>query len=38
MLTYQDPLDGNTRLKRRYKWAFWGFIAGMAVGILIATL
>ncbi|MDZ4081086.1 hypothetical protein [Hydrocarboniphaga sp.] len=33
-LRYLDPVTNEPRFKRRFIWAFWGFVAGMAVGIL----
>ena len=38
MMTYFDRSQGRDRLKRRYVWAAWSFLAGVAAGILIACL
>jgi hypothetical protein len=29
-ITYYDSASGRTRIKRRYVWGFWGFLAGVA--------
>jgi hypothetical protein len=36
MLTYYDHNLGRERIKRRYSWAAWAFVAGVAVGALLA--
>ena len=33
MLTYYDSRTGRERLKRRYSWAAWGFLIGLASGV-----
>ena len=38
MLTYYDDVLGRNRVKRRYVWAAWSFLAGIAAGVLIALL
>jgi hypothetical protein len=38
MLTYYDSTLGRNRLKRRYLWASWAFLAGIAAGALVAHL
>lgn len=37
-LTYFDPIENRSRVKRRYVWGFWGFCAGAAVATLAVTL
>lgn len=34
MITYLDPVTGESRFKRRYVWAFWAFVAGILIGLL----
>jgi hypothetical protein len=36
MLTYYDHRLGRERVKRRYSWAAWAFVAGAALGVLTA--
>ncbi len=38
MLTYYDKELGRTRIKRRYLWAGWAFVAGAVFGVLLAHL
>lgn len=38
MLTYYDSGSGRNRIKRRYLWAAWAFVAGVAAGTLVAHL
>lgn len=34
-LTYYDPYLSRRRLKRRYLWAFWAFVAGIFLGFYL---
>lgn len=34
-LTYYDPYQSRRRIKRRYLWAFWAFIAGTLCGACV---
>lgn len=36
MITYYDHTLGRERIKRRYLWAAWSFLAGAAFGALVA--
>jgi hypothetical protein len=38
VLTYYDNRLGRNRYKRRYVWAVWSFVAGVAVGAAVAHL
>ena len=38
MLTYYDATQGRVRLKRRYVWAWWAFVAGVALGVVVGHL
>jgi hypothetical protein len=38
MLTYYDPITKRQRLKRRYLWALGAFLAGTALGFVVARL
>jgi hypothetical protein len=38
MLTYYDSELGRDRIKRRYVWAAWGFVLGLALGAITAQL
>lgn len=38
MMTYYDNNLGKTRYKRRYVWAGWAFVAGLALGVAIGHL
>lgn len=38
MLTYYDSALGRNRIKRRYVWAAWAFVAGLTAGVLVAHL
>ncbi|MGH8455424.1 MAG: hypothetical protein ACRETW_10610 [Stenotrophobium sp.] len=33
--TYHDNVTGDTRIKRRYVWAAWAFVAGLVCGIVL---
>ncbi|WP_281169448.1 hypothetical protein [Solimonas soli] len=37
-LKYFDSTLGVERYKRRYVWAFWAYVAGLATGVLVLTL
>lgn len=37
-MRYYDPISGELVIKRRYKWAWMGFAAGVAVGVLISVI
>lgn len=37
-LTYYDSAAGRERIKRRYVWAFWGYFAGVATVLALASL
>ncbi len=37
-MTYYDHHIGRERYKRRYVWAFWAFIAGTAMGMLLGAV
>lgn len=38
MLTYYDQRLGRDRIKRRYTWAFWAFLAGIVLGAVVAYI
>lgn len=38
MLFYTDPYAGRRRLKRRYRFALWGFGLGLLFGAGLAQL
>lgn len=38
MLTYYDQRLGRDRIKRRYTWAFWAFLAGIVFGAVVAHI
>lgn len=38
MLTYYDNTLGRARFKRRYVWALWAFVGGVALGALLGHL
>jgi len=38
MLRYYDQEEGKFRIKRRYVWALWSFLAGSAFGLTLAYL
>ncbi len=38
MLTYHDTITGEKRFKRRYVWALWGLITGIALGVTVTEL
>jgi len=38
MLTYYDKELGRNRVKRRYVWGAWAFLAGVVFGVLVAHL
>lgn len=38
MLTYYDNILGRNRVKRRYVWAAWAFVAGIVAGVVVAHL
>lgn len=38
MMTYYDNRLGRNRYKRRYIWASWAFLAGMALGAVVSHL
>ncbi|MDB5987731.1 MAG: hypothetical protein JWR16_2784 [Nevskia sp.] len=37
-LTYYDDSLSKTRLKRRYTWAIWAFVAGICTGAVLFSL
>jgi len=37
-MRYYDSLNGSTRFKRRYVWAFWAYAAGMASATVVQLL
>jgi hypothetical protein len=37
-LTYYDYISGKERVKRRYAWAAWAFVAGIVTGALLAHI
>jgi hypothetical protein len=37
-LTYFDTLSGRNRLKRRYRWACWGYGLGFISGALLVLI
>ncbi len=38
MMTYYDNRLGRNRYKRRYIWAGWAFLAGVALGAMVSHL
>lgn len=38
MLTYYDKELGRNRVKRRYVWGAWAFLAGVLLGVVVAHL
>lgn len=38
MLFYTDPYADRRRLKRRYRYALWGFGLGLLCGLGLASL
>jgi hypothetical protein len=38
MLTYYDTTLGRVRVKRRYVWAIWAFVAGTVIGYSLGHL
>lgn len=36
-LRYYDPVAGALRIKRRYVWGFWAYLAGMSIGIALVA-
>lgn len=37
MLQYYDHSTGRTRLKRRYVWGLWSFLAGLLIGVVLSA-
>lgn len=38
-MRYVDSITGELRLRPRYKYAFWSFVLGFAVGaVMVVTL
>ena len=37
-LRYYDRVSGATRFKRRYVWAFWGFLVGLSSSVVVTAI
>lgn len=36
--TYYDSREARNRIKPRYIWGFWAFLAGVVTGVLIIEM
>lgn len=34
-ITYYDSREGRNRIKPRYVWSFWAFLAGVLTGMVL---
>lgn len=37
-LYYYDAILGRWRLKRRYRWGFWSWGVGFAMGVILSSI
>lgn len=37
-ITYYDAREGRNRIKPRYIWGFWSFLAGVLTGVAVLEM